>query len=173
MAAIDEIDGIREQILSVPEGLKVYAILDGASAEQLPRTIDQYGIESVCLLRGELDPDLAQAAPYLVRLFADSPFTDWVLSEGWGKHWGIFVVTTANLRTLRQHFRSFLTVYDPDNVPLFFRYYDPRVLRVYLPTCETEELEDIFGPVDRYLMEGDDGKTLMRCELKDGELLCQ
>ena len=173
MAETGQIDDIREQIFSVPEGLKVYAILDGASAEQLPQTIDQYSIESVCLLRGVLDPDLAQAAPYLVRLLDDSPFTDWVLSDGWGNHWGIFVVTTANLRTLRQHFRSFLTVYDPDNVPLFFRYYDPRVLRVYLPTCETEELEEIFGPVDRYLMEGEDGKTLLRCELKEGELLCR
>ena len=173
MGETGQIDDIREQIFSVPEGLEVYAILDGASAAQLPQTIDQYSIESECLLRGVLDPDLAQAAPYLVRPLGDSPFTDWVLREGWGKHWGIFVVTTANLRALRQHFRSFLTVYDPDNVPLFFRYYDPRVLRVYLPTCDAEELDDVFGPVDRYLMEGEDGKTLVRCELKDGALLCR
>jgi hypothetical protein len=30
---------------------------------------------------------------------------------------------------------------------LLFRYYDPRVLRVYLPSCRPSELETVFGPV--------------------------
>jgi hypothetical protein len=173
MAAAEGIDQLREQIFSAPEGLKVYAVLDGASAEYLPQSIYQHGVESVCLLRGELEPDLAQVAPYLVKLDAESPFTDWVLEEGWGKHWGVFVITKANTRVLRQHFRSFLTVYDPDNVPVFFRYYDPRVLRVYLPTCNADELETVFGPVERYLMEGEDDRSLLRCERKEGALVCR
>ena len=173
MAEPDQVNKVREQVFSAPEGLKVYAILDGASAERLPQTIYQHGAPSVCLLRGELDPDLEQVAPYLVSLDAESPFTDWVLGEGWGNHWGVFVVSTANFRALRQHFRSLLYVYDPENIPLFFRYYDPRVLRVYLPTCDSDELETVFGPVDRYLMEGEDGETLLRCELKGGALMCR
>ncbi len=173
MAASEKTDRIREQIFSIPEDLDVYAILDGASAEQLPQNIYRYSIESVCLLRGELDPELAQVSPYLVALAAESPFTDWLIGEGWGRHWGIYVVSGADLRTLRQHFRSFLTVYDPNNVPLFFRYYDPRVLRVYLPTCNAQELEAIFGPVDRYLMEGEDDESLLRCERKEGALFCR
>jgi hypothetical protein len=172
MSETERIDRIREQIFSAPEGLKVYGVLDGASADRLPQAIYQHGVDSVCLLRGELEPDLAQVAPYLVRLDPGAPFTGWVLEEGWGNHWGIFVVTKADVRTLRQHFRSFLTVYDPDNVPLFFRYYDPRVLRVYLPTCNAEELETVFGPVERYLMEGKDDQSLLRCEFKEGALVC-
>ena len=35
----------------------------------------------------------------------------------------------------------------------YFRYYDPRVLRVYLPTCNARELQTVFGPVLRYLVE--------------------
>ena len=173
MAKPNRVNTIREQIFSAPEGLRVYAILDGASAQRLPQAIYQYGVQSVCLLRGELDPDLEQVAPYLVSLDAESPFVDWVLGEGWGKHWGIFVVVDAELRTLRRHFRSLLTVYDPNNVPLFFRYYDPRVLRIYLPTCNAEELKTVFGPVDRYLMEQEDGEAILRCELKDNALVCR
>jgi len=172
MAEPEQVKKVREQIFSAPEGLKVYAILDGASAQTLPQAIYQYGVQSICLLRGELDPDLEQVAPYLVELDAESPFTDWVLGEGWGNHWGVFVLSRANSRAMRQHCRSLLYVYDPDNVPLFFRYYDPRVLRVYLPTCDSDELETVFGPVERYMMEGEDGETLLRCELKEGALVC-
>ena len=171
MAPNEKLARVREQIFSAPEGLKIYAILDGASAGHLPQAIHRHGVESVCLLRGALDPGLAQAAPYLVRLDADSPFSDWILTEGWGRNWGIFVLSKADFRTLRQHFRSLLTVYDPDKVPLFFRYYDPRVMRVYLPTCNADELETVFGPVDRYVMEAENGQSPLRFELNDGGLV--
>lgn len=173
MASAEMLGPIREQIFSMADGYSCYAVLDGASAERLSQTIYQHAVKSVCLLRGELIPDLARAAPYLVRLETGSPFTDWLLNEGWGRHWGIFVISGADLRTLRQHFRSVLTVYGPDSTPLFFRYYDPRVLRVYLPTCSAEELVTVFGPVRRYLMESEDGQGVLGFELRDGALVCR
>ena len=39
---------------------------------------------------------------------------------------------------------------------MYFRYYDPRVLRVFLPTSNTEELTAIFGPVSCFLVESED-----------------
>jgi hypothetical protein len=44
---------------------------------------------------------------------------------------------------------------------MIFRYYDPRVLRVYLPTCWPAELETFFGPVSAYLAEGEDGREII------------
>ena len=143
----------------------VYAVLDGASVPDLPQTLWELEPENICLYRGELAPDMAQVAPYLVRLETNSPFTEWVLTKGWGNHWGIFAITPeeADLRTMRLHFRKFLRVTGPDNKPLYFRYYDPRVLRVYLPTCNTEELEVIFGPILEYILEDEDPATILRC----------
>ena len=60
------------------------------------------------------------------------------------------------------HLRTFLKVYGPDLKPLYFRYYDPRVLRVYLPTCNDQELQTVFGPVLRYLLEDEDPATLLK-----------
>ena len=137
---------LREQLFAIP-GAMVYAVLDGASVPELPQRLAQWQIESVCLLRGELPPDVAQTASYLAAFQPDTPFAELVLSEGWGKHWGIFVISNAHFRALRQHFRSFLMVYTPEGKPVYFRYYDPRVLRVYLPTCNTPELRTVFGPV--------------------------
>ena len=43
-----------------------------------------------CLYRGELDGDLAPAAPYLVKLDRDAELTTWLLTHGFGDSWGDF-----------------------------------------------------------------------------------
>lgn len=156
-----------QQLFSTP-GAKVYAILDGASVPQLPQVLARLEVEAECLYRGELEPELAAAAPYLALVPFDDPFTDWLLQEGWGKHWGVFAISHASLRELRMHLRTFLKVYGPDLKPLYFRYYDPRVLRNYLPTCNDKELQTIFGPVLRYMLEDNDAQRLLKFSVVDG-----
>jgi hypothetical protein len=150
----------------------VYAVLDGASVEQLPQMLWEHEPENICLYRGELEPDMAAVAPYLIKLEYDRPFTKLVCEKGWGNHWGIFAITSAevDIRALRQHFRKFLMVYNPDGKLMYFRYYDPRVLRVYLPTCHAEELRIVFGPISNYIMEDGDLVISLRFGLKDGKL---
>lgn len=154
--------------LFADEAAHVYAVLDGASVEELLPKLYELEPEHECLYRGELEPDMAEVAPYLVRLEPETEFAGWVVEEGWGRHWGVFAVTEVDLRDAHRHFRSFLTVYDPAGKPLLFRYYDPRVLRVYLPTCNAEELRTVFGPVSCYLLEAEDPNTLIRFRLDDG-----
>ena len=152
---------ITQHLFAIPE-TTVYAILDGASVPRLPQTLEQMEVESECLFRGELDPELALVAPYLAMVQPDHPFTEWVLQEGWGRHWGVFAVSKADFRDLRMHLRTFLKVYGPELKPLYFRYYDPRVLRVYLPTCNELELQTVFGPVLRYLVEDENPVALLK-----------
>ncbi len=162
------VQAVRQQLFTVPE-TTVYAILDGASVPELPQNLARFGVAAECLFRGELGPDMAQVAPYLAVAPPNHPFTEWLLQEGWGRHWGIFALSKANLRTLRMHLRTFLKVYSPDLKPLYFRYYDPRVLRVYLPTCNEQETRTVFGPVLRYIMEGEDPATLLKFWVETGE----
>lgn len=130
-----------------------YAVIDGASVPELLPKLYAAKEEWACLYRGELEPDLAQVAPYLVKLRRKSTLTQWILSEGWGNHWGIFAITPIGLEALRRHFRHFLRVKDPSGKVLYFRFYDPRVLRVYLPTCNRTEIKTIYGPILRYIAE--------------------
>lgn len=139
----------------------VYAVLDGASIEDLLQKLYELKPEHACLYRGELEPDLAETAPYLVRLESGSPFTIWILEKGWGKHWGIFARAPQDLKTMHRHFRKFLRVQDSKGKTLLFRYYDPRVLRVYLPTCNAEETGMFFGPIRAFLMEGEEPTDLL------------
>ena len=146
--------------------INVYTVIDGASVPdlELPRLLWKHKPEHVCLYRGELEPDMAEVAPYLVKLEYDHPFTKLVLEKGWGNHWGIFAVAPAeiDIRQIRTHFRKFLMVVNPEGKTVYFRYYDPRVLRVYLPTCNSEEMEMVFGPISCYIVEDEDSAVLVR-----------
>jgi hypothetical protein len=104
----------------------------------------------------------------LINLKRKDSFTDWLLSNGWGKSWGIFLQSSASLKELQRHFRQFLMVYDEKGTPLYFRHYDPRVLRVYLPTCNESELKTVFGPVHHFYVEGKEENLLIefRCTEK-------
>ena len=146
-------------------GLSVFAVLDGASAPDLVKGLFEHEPEYCCLYRGELSPDMALVAPYLVRLEAGEKFTEWVLTEGWGAHWGIFLHTATTLRALRDHFREFHTVELPDQRTVLFRYYDPRVLRSFLPPCNPAELRSFFGPIQSFIAEGDTPETGFRLAL--------
>jgi len=132
----------------------VFAILDGASSPDLVKNLYEHEPENCCLYRGVLPPDIATVAPYLVRLELDDKFSEWLLAEGWGVHWGVFLHSAAVLRALRDHFREFHTVELPDQRTVLFRYYDPRVLRTFLPVCNPVELTTFFGPVQSFLVEG-------------------
>lgn len=145
-----------------------YAILDGASVVDLLDRLYDLQPEFVCLYRGDLQPDLAEVAPYLIRLEPNAELTRWVLEQGWGKHWGVFATSPQGLHAVRQHFRRFLIVRDPEGKPLYFRYYDPRVLRAYLPTCNADELQTVFGPLEWYLCEDADPAVALRFRRGEG-----
>ena len=142
--------------------VNVYAILDGAA---IPNLLDKlYDLSPVfcCLFRGELAPDMAEVAPYLVQIEEGAEFTDWLIGQGWGNHWGVYVLSDTDFRAMRRHFRTFLIVYDDTGRPLRFRYYDPRVLRLYLPTCNAKELRTVFGPVASFLLESEEANQAMQ-----------
>lgn len=163
MLGAPQIDAIKRMLFD-DDSLAVYAVLDGASMHDLPYLLDEHEVENVCLFSGRLDPEVAETAPYLARLIEDSDFLRLILERGWGHHWGILALIPAELsfNNVRKHFRTFLRVRGPDGEPMLFRYYDPRVLRIYLPTCDEEETETVFGPVTCYLAEDEAGSSVVR-----------
>jgi uncharacterized protein DUF4123 len=169
MATENIVVAVNERLFA-DKDMQVFAVLDGASIPNLRMSLYNLRPEHVCLYRGELADDMAEVAPYLVRLEDEGEFTNWVLTQGWGEHWGIFALAAVDLQELRQHFRRFLTVYGPENKPLLFRYYDPRVLRVYLPTCNAEELATVFGPVQSLFCEDENINSALRFRTVSGAL---
>ena len=156
------------QHLFADKHANTYAVLDGAQIpDLLPRLYEQRP-EYECLYRGELAPDIAEVAPYLVQLEPGADFTLWLLEHGWGRNWGIYATSAADLRQMRRHFRTFLIVHDEEGKPLYFRFYDPRVLRVYLPTCNADELQTIFGRVSDYIFEDKNPENILHYHMESG-----
>ena len=139
----------------LPGDLGVWAILDGARDKAIFPAVQRAALQKSCLYAGKLPRELEAVAPYLVRLEKGNEFTNLILDKGWGESWGVFLRSRSDLKKLRHHLRGFLRVRDESGRRLIFRYYDPRVLRVYLPTCLPDELNTFFGPIDYFVMEAD------------------
>jgi len=154
--------------------MPAYVILDGA---QNPSLLDALYADHAprwrCLFGGQLEPDMATVAPYLVELEQSAAFTRRLLAEGWGQNWGVFLTSQLALPALWRHVRQQVHVYGPDMESLFFRFYDPRVMRSYLPTCPARQLGEFFGPVDFYIAEDEMPQRAHAWSVADGQLVAQ
>lgn len=119
------------------------------------------GAQYESLFEGWAKPKMALFAPYLVSLPPWSKLLEKLVTKGWGKSWGVFLTCPWAFADLRQHLRQFLMVNMPDGKQVYFRYYDPRVLRVYLPTCTPQEVAYFFGPVMRFVIENEKPESLL------------
>ena len=154
--------------------MPAYVILDGAQNQTLLGALHAAGAPPWrCLFTGQLEPDMAVVAPYLVELEPSSAFTRRLLAEGWGQNWGVFLTSRLALPALWRHVRQQVHVYGPNLESLYFRFYDPRVMRNYLPTCAAPQLAEFCGPVDFYIAEAEEPARAHAWSLADGKLVAQ
>jgi hypothetical protein len=135
----------------------LFAVLDGARAEPP----DLFGARTRSLYESGEEPDLDEVAPQLIAIDENQSILGRLVEDGWGRAWGVFVSCHLPFEELRGHFRNFLKVRTEEGEELYFRFYDPRVLRVFLPTCTPAELEAFFGPIDAFWMEAEDPLTCL------------
>lgn len=139
-------DELRRHLRFAP-GERLYGVVDAArDAELLYEARILFEQPTRTLFEGPLAASLDYVAPHVVPTDPDGGYMEcWI--RRLGRSAGILLVTSADLDALRAHLRSIFVVRDGAGEEFFFRYYDPRVLRDYLPTCTPKELEEFFGPV--------------------------
>jgi hypothetical protein len=135
--------------------IHTYSILDAASILDELETAQTLQTNSLSLYMGQSEESLSSVAPYLFAYQPDSEFAKWLFEKGWDNSWGIFVETSITMEDLRKHFRKFLIVQTEDGKEMYFRFYDPRVLKIFLPTCDKQQIIEFFGPVEKFIVEGD------------------
>jgi hypothetical protein len=140
----------------------LYAIVDTARDARLLELLHESVEPCHSLYEGTQGEALTEVAPYLVSL---PDKASWLLEalvqEGWAAHWGVFLTCPLPFLQVRRHFRKFLMVEAEDvDSRLYFRFYDPRVLRVFLPTCPPESKQELFGDVERFLFSGSGGELV-------------
>lgn len=145
----------------------VWAILDPARDPKSYWTLVNSHLNYSCLFAGRLPDALEQVSPHLVQLDPEDEFTDYLAAQV-GNSLGVFFQCDAAMKTVRHHLRKLLTVRDPRGRKLLFRYYDPRVLRVFLPTCDSSELDQMYGPIKAYWTESPEPNQVI--EFRRGRL---
>ncbi|HXC94346.1 MAG TPA: DUF4123 domain-containing protein [Edaphobacter sp.] len=152
-------------------GAPLYCLLDAACDQTIPSLLALAQEQKQCLYDGQSATDLANWAPYLIKLPLDSPFTKALLDLGWGKGWASYFTSAAPFEGIRHHFRKFLMIQLQGGEELYFRFYDPRVLRDFLPTATPSEAKVFFGPVQQWLIESEDPQTMLILEHSEGNLV--
>jgi hypothetical protein len=147
-----------------------YLLFDAAKAEASLTQAQQLNPVSRSLYKGIAEEDLAGIAPYLFSMQDGSEFEKWLLANGYGKSWGLFVSANISFEDCYKHFRKFLLVKTEGGKQLYFRFYDPRVLRIFLPTCDKEQLREFFGPIKMFIMEDEDPAYALQFWLQNYEL---
>jgi len=145
-----------------PQWSKLCAVLDGARDDRIFPAVERSRVDKCCLYAGRIPWILQRAAPHLVVLDPADPLTNFLLDDGWGKSWGIYFRTEAPMMQVRRHLRTLLRVKDESGRILIFRWYDPRVFRRYLPTCNSTELATVFGPIQTFYCEAEDPSRLLQ-----------
>lgn len=129
----------------------VYAVLDASQCDRIVPLLQDSHLQYQSLYEGPAAEKLGNVAPFLVQIPGPCAFLATVLAEGWDKNWAIFLRSEVHFPVIRKHLRHFLTVETEAGKKLLFRYYDPRILEVFLPTCDREQEEEFFGPVTEFL----------------------
>jgi hypothetical protein len=152
-ATLDEFGRLAER------GYNLYVILDACDAPEVPEKAHRLGEGCAgSLYNGTAQEDYWAIAPYLCK--ADQGLLRWILQTLWHEPWGIAVVSTADMAAVRAHFRKFLIVKSPEGEHWYFRFYDPRVLPVFLESSNQEELREFFGPIQAYAVHKPEAPSL-------------
>lgn len=127
-----------------------YVLLDGAKIEDLPKRI--YSLEDSpaveWLYHKTTYKALFEIGPALVALHPES-----ALEQNFMEHWqhdaGLVMESHAPMPELAEHLRSLIHARTTGDVSLLFRYYDPRVMRHWLPYLGAAEKDRMMGPIHR------------------------
>jgi hypothetical protein len=150
----------------------IYAVVDACQAfDFVCQAKDQFGRETRTLFEGAAAgfSEVAEIAPYLFAFDAEDPLlTEWF--ERLGTNTGILIVSDASLRDIRKHLRQVFIARDQTNQEFFFRFYDPRVLRGFLPACNSEEIKEFFGPIHWFVVEDIAAQALVLFSQSENQL---
>lgn len=139
---------------------RLYVTLDVARGPSLFTSLRDEIDEYHSLFDGAQARNLWMVAPYLVRCHDDGTLAK-LVDRAWGNHCLLFILSASPFRALRMHLKEHLRVRDPDGKLLFFRYYDPRVLRGFLPLCTPEQRGQFFDTaIDQIWVESADATRL-------------
>ncbi|WP_170229020.1 DUF4123 domain-containing protein [Polyangium fumosum] len=152
----------REALVVLSREKHLFAILDAARDRRVRALLAACDEEFRSLYEGPKGEALAEVAPYLVHLQPGSPLLPVLVEDAWGASWGVYLTSARPFKEVRQRLRRSLMVQDEETGKrMYFRLYDPRVLRLFWPACTPRQKSEIAGTeIESFLVEGTTGEVL-------------
>jgi hypothetical protein len=156
---------VREEALRTLTGVMargpLYALLDAARTDRVLVMLKEAIEEHWSLYDGISAVTQASVAPYLIELRDGSGLLSRLVLEGWGDARGIYFTSRRPRKEVRSHLRKLLMVMreEPGDM-VFFRFYDPRVISIVLPSMNPRQEAELFGDIEHIYCEDDAGRVL-------------
>lgn len=133
----------------------LYAVVDGARDRRIAELARQHVETHQSLYEGAGGENFEDMAPFLIGpMRANSGLLDRFVLEGWGKRWGIYCTSSNRFAEVRRHFRRFLMVdLESTGEKVYFRFYDPGVMRVFWPSCVTAQKREVSEGLEELFVE--------------------
>lgn len=148
----------------------LYAVVDAASLPGLLEPMYALGSRHFAsLLPGELTPDVAHVAPYLVTLRDGASLIEW-LDSRLELPWGYVIESDLKMLPLQLHLRRFSETRGPHGQAWLFRFWDPRVMRTMTSILSADQAQAFMQNLSCiYLLEaGADVPTSVRWNTRSG-----
>ncbi|MEZ5198030.1 MAG: DUF4123 domain-containing protein [Bacteroidales bacterium] len=142
------------------EDCKLYGIVDSARNDEVFRYLVTGDVRYKSLFEDTMDVQSYGVSGFLVECKKESPLFQWMTKQAWGDNCSIFFTSKASFDELFTHFQKFNRVYIEGDDVVLFRYYDPRVLNLFLPTCNNEQIRSFFGKVGHFFAEDEDPEII-------------
>jgi hypothetical protein len=141
----------------------LYGVLDCAIDPALHEHVARLEPEQAACLFERVAPEVKRVSPHVVELAPADPLSKAWRAQGWGRNWGVLFSSLADLRTVKLRLKRFTQARLPDGSgPVLFRFWDPRVLRSYLPLLESADVPAWFTDIDRWIVPTEDGAGSIR-----------
>ncbi|MFN3882531.1 MAG: DUF4123 domain-containing protein [Nitrincola lacisaponensis] len=129
----------------------LWAIIDGVSWPEIQSLLAEHLPLHACLYSTQ-DSQSRALAPWLIQLEPENPITHIVQSRSHASHAVILFQSRASIKDLRDHFRLFTLVWTPADTqaPIYFRYYDSRVLTDLFSALEPWKQTRFCAPVSAF-----------------------
>jgi hypothetical protein len=146
--------------------MPLYAIVDTARDGRGSSVLKAMCCDHEILYPPKFAYDMDHRGPHLTSVRPGSTCLELLINAGWGNSWGIYLSCPSDFVTVRRHLQKLLFAKLYDGRQALFRFYDPRILRDYLPTCNEDELDQFFGPLSLIHLESGNGREL-HCYSRD------
>jgi len=164
------LDFLEAERAAAGDGARLYVVADCGRDRTIQALLQALGEESASLYQGEALAEYGDESPWLATAGSHAELWTWLVEEGLGRRWGVFIVSVLPFPELRSHLRKFVKVRTTDGASLFFRFFDPQVLSGHVRVFSKEQRERFYAGIATLGFEVGDQVFLATSLVPDGRL---